>query len=122
MLINKPIKRAQRVTVQTEWMKTAIIARCGVNTQKITVEPPRLTIKIIQYNNDGVIRFLYPAAPFVYKNHIAIIKALIILKKQNINPQVTFTLDGNENRLTSRLKKLYPRTKTFSVYARGLLP
>jgi len=116
-MIIKSIKRAQRVTVQTEWMKSAIIARCGINAQKITVEPPRLIIKITQYINDGASRFFYPAAPFVYKNHIAIIKALIILKNQNINPQVTFTLDGSENRLTGRLKKLSQNNGLNVVFA-----
>jgi glycosyltransferase involved in cell wall biosynthesis len=120
-MIIKSVKKAQMVTVQTEWMKNAIIARCGVNAQKVSVVPPQLTVEIAEYCKDGAAEFFYPAAPFAYKNHITIIKALILLKKQNIKPQVTFTLDGSENRLARRLKELSQKNGLNVIFS-GSMP
>jgi len=120
-MIIKSVKKAQKVTVQTEWMKSALIARCGVDAQKISVAPPQLVGNITQYDNNGAVGFFYPAAPYIYKNHIAIIKSLILLKSQNIAPRVTFTLDGCENRLAKRLKKLSHKYRLNVVFA-GSMP
>lgn len=45
-LIYKSVKRADRVIVQTQWMKSSIISKCNVDGEKITIIPPVVDLKL----------------------------------------------------------------------------
>lgn len=110
------IKRSERTIVQTKWMKQACIEKTGVKENKIVVIPPVINIvpkKFFSYENMSIPTFIYPAAPFLYKNHQFIVDASKRLVAEGIKDfQVIFTLTGLENKLSQRLLK---ETKEFKL-------
>jgi glycosyltransferase involved in cell wall biosynthesis len=107
--IIKSIKKADKVIVQTEWMKKACIKKSGIECGKIDVIPPRINIEINSFfepNEKSLSTFFYPASEFTYKNHKVIVEACKKLKDRNIkNFKVIFTLKGDENEHISQLFK-----------------
>jgi len=121
-MIFKSIKKAQSVIVQTRWMKEAIVEKCEVEEQKILIEPPPLNnVEFLEFKNQEELEFFYPAAALSYKNHIAIVNALITLKEQGLTPKVIFTLDGTENKLSAYLKELVA-TNGLNIEFAGSMP
>lgn len=100
-LIKCSIKKAQKVIVQTNWMKKACMEQTGVNSRKIKVISPTINLDIDKYfvlNKTSMKRFFYPAGALSYKNHRIVIEACKKLKEQGISDyKVVFTLAGNEN-------------------------
>lgn len=108
-LIKKSVKKANRIIVQTDWMKDQCLKILGKQMTEIHVIKPFLKncidAKFIDVS-DNRHHFFYPAAAADYKNHIVIIKACQFLQRSGINNyQVTFSISGNENRLSKKLKK-----------------
>ncbi|MBV1819020.1 glycosyltransferase [Anaerosalibacter bizertensis] len=108
-LIVKSIKKANRVIVQTKWMKKACIEKTGVDSEKIDVVPPSINIdakKFYEPNINDIITFFYPASAAIFKNHKVVVEACKILKEEKMgNFKVVFTLRGNENKHISKLYK-----------------
>jgi glycosyltransferase involved in cell wall biosynthesis len=107
--IIKSIKKADKVIVQTEWMKKACIKKSGIESGKIDVIPPQINLDIKNFfepNEKSLSTFFYPASEFTYKNHKVIVEACKKLKDKNINNfKVIFTLKGDENEHISELYK-----------------
>ncbi|MFD1926924.1 glycosyltransferase [Sporosarcina siberiensis] len=103
------IKKADKVIVQTEWMKNACIEKAQVKENKFQVISPEFNLYPKSfYKNIGESRntFFYPANEMEYKNHLIIIKACIELKRHSVlDYKVLLTLNGNENEHISNLKK-----------------
>lgn len=110
------IKKAEKIIVQTHWIKQACIEKIGVKEDKIIVIPPTINIvpkKFFSYENMSIPSFVYPATPLIYKNHQIIIDACKQLTEEGIsNFQVIFTLTGNENELS---KKLLQETEKYNL-------
>lgn len=132
------IKKADKVIVQTKWMKEAIIEKVGINEEKINVIPPKININIKGYYEDCEIyrsTFFYPAGPQRYKNHKVIIDACKkLVDMGNKDFKVIFTLKGNENSeiinlYNETLKEKLPiefigglsREQVFNMYTRSVL-
>lgn len=102
------IKKADKVIVQTKWMKKACMDKANVERKKIDVVYPKISTSIDNFfeaNETSLKTFFYPANGMYYKNHRLIVEACKGLKKQNIDGyKVLFTLKGNEN---EHIKKLY---------------
>lgn len=114
IFIYQSIKKARKITVQTKWMKEAVINRCKVNGEKVLVEPPPLPERSYgQYESSGEIyHFFYPAAPHLYKNHILIFQAVPYLVEKGItNFCITFTFDIKN--LPAECKHLYEQYKDY---------
>lgn len=98
--IMKSIKVADKVIVQTEWMKKLCLDKTSVDIKKIDVIAPQVNIEIKQYfepSEKSFSTFFYPASNFEYKNHKVIIEACKTLKSNNVsNFRVIFTLAGTE--------------------------
>lgn len=111
-IIFSSIKKANRVIVQTKWMKKACIKKTGVEEAKITVIPPKISINPKIFFNPtkkSLSMFFYPAAPYPYKNHTLILDAAKNLVEQGFkNFHVVFTLSGEENKYA---KMLFKRSK-----------
>lgn len=100
-LIHNSIKKDMYVSVQTEWMKNALIEK-GINKDKIIISKPKLKefnvndIKELSLDKSKYTYF-YPADEYKYKNHKVILEALSYIKEKyndkfnSIN--VVFTLD-----------------------------
>src|SRR5699024_594196 len=85
--IIKSVKKADRVIVQSEWMKRACIEKIEVKSEKIEVIPPQINTHITKYfqpSKDSFRTFFYPANGLNYKNHRIIVDACLELRKQNI--------------------------------------
>lgn len=109
-LIGRRIKRsvqcADKVIVQTEWMKRAI--EDDVKNMRGTVEVEFPVIEGFvpdSYKPSKLCVFFYPANSSKFKNHKVIFEAAKQLKQQGIsNYQCVFTLHGNE---TKEIRKIY---------------
>jgi len=105
--IFRSIEKADKVIVQTKWLKETIINKLNICDDKIEINQPKIEINIIRKyhnSNSNITTFFYPANEFVYKNHRIIVDACIQLKKCGIdNYNVIFTLRGKENKNIARL-------------------
>lgn len=115
-IIFSSIKNADKVIVQTKWMKEACLKKVNVDADKFELEQPEINIQVKknykQEDNERKL-FFYPASGLIYKNHQIIIEVARKLKEQNItNYRVLFTLNGNEN---DNVKKLFKIVKKYNL-------
>ncbi len=105
-LIFISIKRASCIYVQTHWLANEVVQKIGIHKSRIIVEPPSLpvSIKKYRYRKTKTKTFLYPAAPYEYKNHQIILDAVRLIPKADRNFTVIFTFRGNENRYAQTIK------------------
>lgn len=98
------IKKADKIIVQTKWIKNSIIKKTHINENKIYVDAPVLkTNKFVKFESTKINNstFFYPGGANVYKNHQVILDAVKMLIKDNFNDfKVIFTLNGKENKYT----------------------
>ncbi|MGN7851924.1 glycosyltransferase [Exiguobacterium sp. 22311] len=102
------IKKADKLIVQSEWLKNKILNRFrNIKPENIVVENNKEIIKNeIQYNNIKREKklFIFPAGAFSYKNHMDIIEACKLLKKET-SYEIIFTISGHENKVAKLIKK-----------------
>lgn len=115
-MIFSSIKKADKVIVQTKWMKETCLKRLDVDSDKFEIQPPVINIKVKnkyeQEDNENKL-FFYPSSALMYKNHQIIVEAVKKLKEENItNYRVLFTLKGNEN---DNVMKLYKVVKEYNL-------
>jgi glycosyltransferase involved in cell wall biosynthesis len=132
------IRKADKVIVQTRWMKEACEKISGVNNRKIDVVPPQINIKNISFfepSESSLSTFFYPAGSSFYKNHRVVVEACNKLKETGLeNFKVIFTLKGNENNHISQLYRevrennlpidflgSLTREQVFNLYTKSIL-
>lgn len=132
------IRKANKIIVQTEWMKVACSKKAQVCERKFDVIPPSINIKInnmFKPTKESLSTFFYPASGLAYKNHQIIVDACSqLVNMTNKKFKVIFTLNGNENELISdlyrriqdeRLPILFEGTKqrndVFELYTKSVL-
>lgn len=132
------VKKAQYVIVQTNWMKKACMDKTKIESKKIEVVPPNVTVKPKKYfiaNKKNLSTFFYPANGASYKNHNIIVEACLRLKRLNIiDFEIIFTLNGDENahikdlynkiqneRLPISFVGLKTREEVFEMYTKSIL-
>ena len=136
-MMKKSIRRAEKVLVQTNWMKEEIVRQCKIPAERVQVKfPPVEMLKTDPWQmEEGHAGFFFPAGPPAYKNHRTFLKACELLKEQEIEDyRVIWTVTGEENEGMKKLKaeaeekKLpiefigpVPRTQLFEQYASSVL-
>lgn len=114
--ILKSIKKADKVIVQTNWMRRACLDKTGVNKKKIEVAPPKINLKIDHFfsaNEESLSAFFYPASGFSFKNHKIIVEACKTLQSMSVKKfKVIFTLKGDENK---QISDIYSEVKKHSL-------
>ncbi|MEH6889052.1 glycosyltransferase [Bacillus sp. JJ864] len=132
------IKKAKHVIVQTQWMKKACIQKAQIQNNKIEIIPPTINVAIKKYfepNEKSLSTFFYPASNSVYKNHKIIVEACRQLKNlTNIDYEIIFTLNGNEDQhtidlyrqiqeeqLPIRFEGSRTREEVFELYTKSIL-
>ena len=136
-MMKKSIRRAEKVLVQTNWMKEEIIRQCGIPADRVEVKfPPVKMLKTHPWKMDeSCPTFFYPAGPPAYKNHRTFLKACELLKEQGMEDyRVIWTVTGEENEGMKKLKAEaeekqlpiefigpVPRTQLFEQYASSVL-
>lgn len=109
-MIYKSIRKADKVIVQTKWIRDAAIKKAKVNKEKFIIKQPELNISVKKTyetveNRDSL--FFYPASGLIYKNHEVVINACKLLKEKGIkNYKVIFTLKGDENKHIRKLRDM----------------
>jgi len=97
------------VIVQQQWIKEKFHNYFGIDN--IIVANPRISPdtfdKMEMENKNSKYTFIYPAYPRVFKNFQIICEACKILDEENLDYQVYFTIDGNENKYSKMLKTKY---------------
>ena len=109
-MIFKSIREADKVIVQTKWIRDAAIEKANVKKEKFILKQPELNVPVKRLyapdkKNDKL--FFYPASGLVYKNHEVIVKSCKSLKEKGINNyKIVFTIKGDENKHIKMLKKI----------------
>jgi len=116
-MIFNSIKKADKVIVQTNWIKDACVKKLKVDSDKFELIQPEINIEVKQMyeqEDDDNKLFFYPASGLSYKNHTIIVEAVKKIKEQDIsNYRIVFTLDGNENK---NIKKLYKMAVEYDLH------
>lgn len=139
-MIDSSVMRADKVIVQTEWMRKAVIGKTGVNEDKVVKIMPDIDVpdkypekaSSIEMINNTVInnRFFYPSGEILYKNHSCILEAVGILVDKGITDfEVSFTLNEGDipylNRYPEYEQVKYigriPREEVFDRYLSDIL-
>ena len=101
-MIDASVKRADKVIVQTQWMRDAVIKKTGVDADKVIKITPDI-LRPAEGLETGdrepfpVSRFFYPAGEILYKNHSCILEAVGILKDRGIEGfEISFTLNKGD--------------------------
>lgn len=105
-------KKADRMIVQTEWMREALIKDVGVKRARAFKVPPDIPdlsgfVKAGEFDRN---RFFFPASNLPYKNHAVIEEAREILAGMGYVPEVLYTKE-----------KVFPREEIFAEYNRSTL-
>ena len=103
-LIDSSIRRADKVIVQTHWMREAVLEKLKVPAEKVcAILPPLPEAPEGQAGGDFSERhfdeklFVFPSGPIIYKNHECVIRAAKLLNERGITDfKVIFTLTEEE--------------------------
>ena len=109
--IEKRLHNKNLYYVQSNWFKKILVDQTLLKSERIVVEKPKIKpISEEYYFNkkafDNNPRFIYPAGPFPYKNHVIITKVSRKLKELNYNHTITFTINYSENSYSKKLREL----------------
>lgn len=136
-MMKKSIRRAEKVLVQTNWMKAEIVRQCRIPESKVEVKFP--SVEMLETEGWRLPEekpvFFYPANASAYKNHRTFLKACQRLKEKGYeNYEVIWTVTGEENegirtlrkeaeenRLPIRFEGPMPRRRLFDIYASSIL-
>ncbi len=94
-LIDRSLKKADKIIVQTGWMKEAVIRKLNTPSDRVDVIPPH--IPELEHDPDEALKrepglFFYPAGSIIYKDHQCIVDAAEILVKKGVKDfKVLFT-------------------------------
>ena len=106
LLVNSLFK-ANKVYVQTVWLKEYFLRNYNFSMSKIIVSRPIFNRTNPETYNGNNSSFLYPASAEIFKNHEIIIEASrILVKNGHKNFKVFFTIFGNENSHIRKLTKI----------------
>lgn len=95
--IVRSAKKADKVVVQTKWMKEAVSKKAKISEEKITVYFPKADLFKPNKNLFNNRRFLYPTSNDLYKNINIIVKACELLNKEGTTDfEVRLTLKKEE--------------------------
>ena len=109
-MIYKSIREADKIIVQTKWIRDAAIDKANVKKEKFILKQPELNIEVNKFyspDKQSEKIFFYPSSGLIYKNHMAIVNACKILKEKEVsNFNVILTLNGDENKHIKRIKQM----------------
>lgn len=112
-LIRMNIHKADEVIVQTEWMKKSLIDLTGYPENQIKLQKPLISCPVYEGRIEKEKNsFIYPASPYVYKNHDVILRACEILLDRGINNfKVEFTIKPEDNETAKHISSAVQQKK-----------
>lgn len=96
-IIKKSVKNAEKVIVQTEWLKRAVAEECRISLERIEKIPPNVNMLFGLSSSQtecGRASFFYPTATAIYKNNQTLLEACKILNEKGHAFECTLTLNG----------------------------
>lgn len=85
-IIKKSIKEADKIVVQTKWMRNAIIKNCKISEEKImNIAPEVGDYSSYKKNSFNKSSFIYPTSEAIYKNNECIYEASTLIRKKGMN-------------------------------------
>lgn len=109
-LYRRGLPKAERIFVQTEWMKRATQKWLAYPEERIKVVPVSFELpenKLSANRNRNIRTFFYPARSEIYKNHRVVIEAVkILIEQKNKNFKVIFTIMPDEGNYSKELYNL----------------
>jgi len=123
-LIKLSARRADKVVVQTNWMKEAVCDRAGVKEDKVIVIPPSIDLKLDKRNRVSPKRnsFFYPTSDVIYKNNECAYEATQILYSQGIRDfKLKMTLSERHEGINTEFIGIIPREQVFYEYYKSTL-
>lgn len=94
-IIYGSMKKCDRVIVQTNWMKDAVMTRCGLHEEKFIKCPPKISNTCFlkyQDSQDARRLFFFPAGMSEFKNHVTAVRAVRELVGSGVDDfQMIFT-------------------------------
>ncbi len=122
-VIKKSARACDKVIVQTNWMRNAVLKQCRLPEEKVIRVSP--TVADISPYNASVpfnkTRFFYPTAPAIYKNNDAVFKACKLLSKTHADFDVTLTLPEKTSENNIRCVGRLPYGEVIEKYAESTL-
>lgn len=121
-IISHSVKKADKVIVQTNWMKDAVCAKDGIPADRIEVRPPQTDPHAIGVFDKKAFTgdFFYPADMQIYKDHLNLLRAAAMLKEAGTDGfRLILTLTPEE--IAGECAQLLARCKD-SVVLTGRLP
>ncbi|MFH0288643.1 glycosyltransferase [Vibrio owensii] len=105
-----------RFFVQTKWMKEAVCSGFNIEESRVYISKPDINLPILTRFDSGlkknVTTYIYPATYLPYKNHIVLIKALSLTKKEiHSGEKVTLQVTLKED----EFQKLHSLAKKYGV-------
>jgi glycosyltransferase involved in cell wall biosynthesis len=90
---DRAAKRADRVIVVSEFVKTRAVAKLGLDPARVVVTPSGLDHDVLSPRDAPRERFLlYPAKPWPHKNHALLFEAFALLRRDR--PELRLVLTG----------------------------
>jgi len=104
-IIKKSARKAQKIIVQTEWMKEAVANKAKTEKNKISVVMPNINVDLVDnQENYSFKRFFYPTSNAIYKNNDCIYKACELLQGSGVKDfQVEITVSSSPNELVKAI-------------------
>lgn len=97
-VIKLSAKKADRVIVQTQWMRKSVCQICRLKHEKVRVIQP--AVKPVPTTAEkcsfSPLEFFYPTAQAIYKNNDCIRKASEMLRRKGLEHRVTLTLPADQ--------------------------
>lgn len=120
------INKNNYVIVQQNWLRDEFAKMFDITKSKIIVSPPAFSEnsypKMINKRTDKTCHFFYPTFPRPFKNIEIICKAVhYIHENEQLDFNVTITIDGTENTYSKRLIEKYrhlPQIKFIGLISR----
>jgi len=123
-VIKQSIRRADRIIVQAEWMRAAIIAQIGIDSHRVYSIPPDID-DLSAYASAGRLNagsFSYPTSDHSYKNNECIYAACKLLREKHMYDfEVTMTIDGPPPDPNVRPIGRVPREQVLDLLSRTTL-
>ena len=121
--IRSSVRRADKVIVQSEWIREAVIKKCNISREKIVnILPP---VKDLSgYVEHGVFEktnFFYPTAPAVYKNNGVVYKASEMLDTESVAHNIKLTLAPEKSKGSVNCVGRLPFEDVLAEYNRSTL-
>ncbi|MEF9984625.1 MAG: glycosyltransferase, partial [Oscillospiraceae bacterium] len=102
------LRNADKIIVQTQWMKDACIKVAHLQAKSVTVQPPQIqeseAVHCVK-RSDVRNTLFYPATALNYKNHFRLLSALKQMQNHGTLGDLclNLTLSGDENTLAKKL-------------------